>query len=102
MQACQSRAFPQVCRMQAFHPSYQRSGRDDPQLFRLFEEGGAVFRGIVVGQRNDIQPVDNSHAGNVGGSHFVIAAGRETGMYMQIAEIPAHTARISLIRTQSS
>ena len=54
--------------------------------------GGAVERGVVVGQRKDIQPHDLCHVDKVIGSHLLVAAGRQAGVDMQIALISRHNS----------
>ena len=39
-----------------------------------FEKSRAVFAGVVVCQRHDVQPVENSHSGNIVGRHIVVTA----------------------------
>ena len=47
---------------------------------------GQVPGGVVIGDRQGVQPLHRSHAQDVCRRHIIVAAGRKAGMDMQISE----------------
>ena len=68
---------------------------DDPEALAGFVKRRRVLHAVMVRQRQEIQPDERSHSGNVRRGHIIVGAGRQTGMKMKIVEITVHTNRES-------